>query len=168
MDVVAWSYGLNIGSWLKKEYPKQNHEFDVYAAWVRNETLSFEINRDAGSNIESKGMGRIQPKSPAAMINRSEKSASVVTVQGLDFAEWLKSTVSRHDEDGRGGCRVRLLPRMFETGAICLIDELFLECHYNRWQRCCPERTPKCQRTYGECLNFNSLRNNGVLVHQWW
>lgn len=195
VDVGARSYGSSIGSWFKKKYPKQNHEFDVYAieadrafygdyqkrkgvkllpyaAWVRNETLSFEINRDAGSSVESKGMGRIQPKIPAA-INGSEKSASVVTVQGFDFAEWLKNTVTRQDfvvmKMDVEGAEFDLLPRMFETGAICLIDELFLECHYNRWQRCCPERTPKYQKTYGECLDlFNSLRKNGVLVHQWW
>jgi FkbM family methyltransferase len=196
VDVGARSYGSSIGGWFKKKYPKQNHQFDVYAieadrafygdyekrkgvkllpyaAWVRNETLSFEINRDAGSSVESKGMGRIQPKSHAAITNGSEKSVSVVTVQGFDFAEWLKNAVSRHDfvvmKMDVEGAEFDLLPRLFETGAICLIDELFLECHYNRWQRCCPERTPKYRRTYGECLDlFNSLRKNGVLVHQWW
>ncbi|KAL8506812.1 hypothetical protein ACS0TY_017631 [Phlomoides rotata] len=53
-----------------------------------------------------------------------------------------------------------------ETGAICLINEIFLECHYNRWQRCCPgKRSPKYQKTYSQCLElFSSLRKCGVLV----
>eukprot|EP01018_Ginkgo_biloba_P001147 Gb_05174 [translate_table: standard] len=193
VDVGARSYGSSIGSWFKKRYPKQNNSFNVfaieadrafhgdyqkrkgvkllpYAAWVRNESLSFEINRDAGSSVDSKGMGRIQPSS-SGVISGTEKN--VVSVQGFDFAEWLKNTVSDDDfvvmKMDVEGTEFDLLPRLFETGAICLIDELFLECHYNRWQRCCPERTPKYQRTYGECLNlFSSLRSNGVLVHQWW
>ncbi|RVW63805.1 hypothetical protein CK203_053724 [Vitis vinifera] len=64
IDVGARSYGSSIGSWFRKQYPKQNKTFEVYAieadktfhdeyklkkrvtllpyaAWVRNETLSF-------------------------------------------------------------------------------------------------------------------------------
>ncbi|GLJ38466.1 hypothetical protein SUGI_0783510 [Cryptomeria japonica] len=194
VDVGARSYGSSIGSWFKKRYPKQNKTFNVYAieadesfygdyqkrkgvkllpyaAWVRNESLSFEINRDAGSTIEAKGMGRIQPSSTND--TKIAGNRSVKTVQGFDFAEWLKNTVSADDfvvmKMDVEGTEFDLVPRLMETGAICLIDELFLECHYNRWQKCCPERSPKYQRTYGECLDlFNSLRSNGVLVHQWW
>jgi hypothetical protein len=51
----------------------------------------------------------------------------------------------------------------FETGAICLIDKIFLECLYNRWQRCFPsERSSKYEKTYGQCLElFTSLRQCG-------
>jgi hypothetical protein len=67
------------------------------------------------------------------------------------------------------GTELDLIPRLFDTGAICLVDEVFLECHYNRWQKCCPgEQSPKYQNTYEECLElFSSLRESGVLVHQW-
>nr|GLL42890.1 uncharacterized protein LOC109162953 [Ipomoea trifida] len=68
------------------------------------------------------------------------------------------------------GTEFHLIPRMIETGAICLVDELFLECHYSRWQRCCPGvRSPKFHSTYAQCLQMLvSLRQSGVLVHQWW
>lgn len=194
VDVGARSYGSSIGGWFKKKYPTQNNSFSVFAieadeafhgdyakrkgtkllpfaAWVRNETLIFEINRDAGSSPKTKGMGRIQPVGGGRLNRGADKS--VVSVQGFDFAEWLKNTVTRDDfvvmKMDVEGTEFDLLPRMIETGAICLIDELFLECHYNRWQRSSPTRTPKYHRTYGECLDlFNSLRMNGVLVHQWW
>ncbi|TKY47215.1 hypothetical protein E2542_SST29274 [Spatholobus suberectus] len=63
------------------------------------------------------------------------------------------------------GTEFHLIPRLIQTGAICLIDELFLECHYNRWQRCCPgQRSAKYQKTYSQCLDLlTSLRNYGVL-----
>ncbi|KAF9599257.1 hypothetical protein IFM89_036555 [Coptis chinensis] len=194
VDVGARSYGSSIYSWFKKHYPKQNNSFDIYAieadktfyeeyktkkgitllpyaAWVKNETLFFEINRDPGQEVEAKGrgMGRIQPvQSSASSLNNVDK------IQGFDFANWLRSTVTEKDfvvmKMDVEGTEFDLIPRLFETGAICLIDEIFLECHYNRWQKCCPgERSSKYQKTYDQCLElFSSLRESGVLVHQWW
>ncbi|KAK1437155.1 hypothetical protein QVD17_02941 [Tagetes erecta] len=194
IDVGSRSYGSSIASWFKKQYPKQNKTFDIYAieadkhfhdqyklkkgvtllpyaAWVKNETLVFEINQTPGDeNVEQgRGMGRIQPvKSGGGIVG------SVDEIQGFDFAEWLKNTVSEKDfvvmKMDIEGTEFDLIPRLIETGAICLIDEVFLECHYNRWQKCCPGiRSPKYQKTYGQCLDlFKSLRQRGVLVHQWW
>lgn len=194
IDVGARSYGSSIGSWFRKQYPKQNKTFEVYAieadktfhdeyklkkrvtllpyaAWVRNETLSFEINQDPGhKDVEKgRGMGRIQPGQSSA-----SSDAVVDQIEGFDFANWLKNSVSERDfvvmKMDVEGTEFDLIPRLFETGAICLIDEIFLECHYNRWQRCCPgERSSKYQKTYDQCLDlFSNLRNSGVLVHQWW
>ncbi|CAN0879636.1 hypothetical protein LINGRAHAP2_LOCUS13184 [Linum grandiflorum] len=193
VDVGARSYGSSIGSWFRKQYPKQNKTFDVYAieadktfhqeykskkgvtllpyaAWVKNETLSFEIHRDPGEDVSAKGrgMGRIQPVNPSGGFK-----GVVDEIQGFDFAQWLKRTVTEKDyvvmKMDVEGTEFDLIPRLFETGAICLIDELFLECHYNRWQRCCPgQRSPKYEKTYKQCLDlFSSLRESGVLVHQW-
>ncbi|RCV45227.1 hypothetical protein SEVIR_9G440600v4 [Setaria viridis] len=202
VDVGARSYGSSIGSWFRKQYPKQNHTFEVfaveadpafhadyarrkgvtllpYAAWVRNETLTFEINdgpgnkgyKDDARKPNGRGMGRIRPGAGAM---KGVSSGEVRRIPAFDLAEWLKRTVSEQDyvvmKMDVEGTEFDLIPRMIETGAICLVDELFLECHYNRWQRCCPgERSPKYRNTYGECLQlFTSLRNSGVLVHQWW
>ncbi|KAC9333161.1 hypothetical protein R6Q59_027177 [Mikania micrantha] len=194
IDVGARSYGSSIVSWFKKQYPKQNKTFDIYAieadahfhdqykskkgvtllpyaAWVKNESLVFEINQTPGDeNVETgRGMGRIQPVKPGGGI-----VGSTDVIQGFDFANWLKNTVSEKDfvvmKMDVEGTEFDLIPRLIETGAICLIDEVFLECHYNRWQKCCPGvRSPKYQKSYGECLDlFQSLRQRGVLVHQWW
>ncbi|CAB4282106.1 unnamed protein product [Prunus armeniaca] len=194
VDVGARSYGSSIGSWFKKQYPKQNISFEVYAieadkafheeyrtkkgvsllpyaAWVRNETLFFEITRDPSTKTVEKGrgMGRVQPVRPS-----SNYGDNVDKIEGFDFADWLKNTVSERDfvvvKMDVEGTEFHLIPRLIETGAICLIDEIFLECHYNRWQRCCPgQRSPKFKKTYGQCLDlFNKLRDIGVLVHQWW
>ncbi|XP_004492512.1 uncharacterized protein [Cicer arietinum] len=195
VDVGARSYGSSIGSWFRKQYPKQNKTFHVYAieadktfhkeyglkkgitllpyaAWVKNETLAFEIHRDPGEHVEVKGrgMGRIQP----LQVSGKEFNGEVEKIQGFDFANWLKNTVSRNDfvvmKMDVEGTEFDLIPRLFKTGAICLIDEIFLECHYNRWQRCCPgQRSSKYEKTYDQCLDlFNSLRQSGILVHQWW
>ncbi|XP_068634441.1 uncharacterized protein [Aristolochia californica] len=196
VDVGARSYGSSIGSWFRKQYPKQNRTFDIYAieadkafheeykkkkgvnllpyaAWLRNETLYFEINQDPGQsheeNVGGRGMGRIKPDGA-----KNSSAAEVNKIQGLDFASWLRNTVSEKDfvvmKMDIEGTEFDLIPRLVQSGAICLIDELFLECHYNRWQKCCPgERSPKYDKTYDQCLElFSSLRRTGVLVHQWW
>ncbi|KAG9157911.1 hypothetical protein Leryth_000082 [Lithospermum erythrorhizon] len=194
VDVGSRSYGSSIVSWFKKQYPKQNKTFDIYAieadkhfheeykykkgvnllpyaAWVKNETLFFEINHTPGDKdvVKGRGMGRIQP----AQMGGSSAS-HVDEILGFDFAEWLKSAVTEKDyvvmKMDVEGTEFHLIPRLFETGAICLIDEIFLECHYNRWQKCCPgERSPKYEKTYDQCMDlFTSLRDSGVLVHQWW
>lgn len=194
VDVGARSYGSSIGSWFKKQYPKQNKTFEIYAieadkafhgeyklkkgvtlmpyaAWLRNETLFFEITRDPGKKVQKRGrgMGRIQPVQSSASF-----AADIDKVEGIDFANWLKTTVSKRDfvvmKMDVEGTEFHLIPRLIETGAICLIDEIFLECHYNRWQRCCPgQRSTKFEKTYAQCLDmFSSLRKSGVLVHQWW
>ncbi|PKA67118.1 hypothetical protein AXF42_Ash004610 [Apostasia shenzhenica] len=195
IDVGARSYGSSIGSWFRKRYPKQNKTFEIYAieadqafhgeymtkkgvnllpfaAWVRNESLSFVVNHEPDKkNEKGRGMGRIRP--PAAF-SVAISSGDMHTIQGFDFAEWLKSTVTEKDfvvmKMDVEGTEFELVPRLFDTGALCLIDELFLECHYNRWQRCCPgKRSPKYQKTYRQCIDlFSSLRQSGVLVHQWW
>ncbi|KAL3633350.1 hypothetical protein CASFOL_022877 [Castilleja foliolosa] len=197
VDVGARSYGSSIVSWFKKQYPKQNKTFEIYAieadktfypdyktkkgvnllpyaAWVQNETLFFEINEDPGHKEVEKGrgMGRIQPVQSSD--DKTSSGKNVDEIQGFDFANWLKNTVSERDyvvmKMDVEGTEFDLIPRLIETVAICLIDELFLECHYNRWQKCCPgERSAKYQKTYGQCLDlFTSLRKSGVLVHQWW
>ncbi|KAM7263177.1 hypothetical protein ACFE04_000860 [Oxalis oulophora] len=194
VDVGARSYGSSIGSWFRKQYPKQNKTFEIYAieadkhfhegykkkkavnllpyaAWVKNETLVFEINNDPGKEVVDKGrgMGRIKPTDLKFAGNGVAEK-----IQGFDFAEWLKNAVTENDfvvmKMDVEGTEFDLIPRLFETGAICLIDELFLECHYNRWQRCCPgQRSAKYEKTYDQCLElFTSLRESGILVHQWY
>ncbi|KAK7387276.1 hypothetical protein VNO78_27947 [Psophocarpus tetragonolobus] len=194
VDVGARGYGSSIGRWFKKQYPKQNRTFEVYAieadksfheeymakrgvtllpyaAWVRNETLFFEITRDPSKKVmmRGRGMGRINPVQTS-----STHMGDMDKIQGFDFAEWLKSVVTKKDfvvmKMDVEGTEFHLIPRLIQTGAICLVDELFLECHYNRWQRCCPgQRSPKYHKTYSQCLHlFTSLRSYGVLVHQWW
>lgn len=197
VDVGARNYGSSIGTWFKKLYPKQGQKYDIfaieadrsfqssydshsdvtfmpYAAWIRNESLMFGSISVKPNTVGHKGMGRIQRLNSSMPMSLNETmSAQVTEVHGLDFAEWIKATVAEDDflllKMDVEGSEFDLLPRMFETGAICLVDELFLECHYNRWQRCCSERTAKYTTTYRDCLNlFQSLRRNGVLVHQWW
>ncbi|KAK1354437.1 Methyltransferase [Heracleum sosnowskyi] len=193
VDVGARSYGSSIGGWFQKFYPKQDKAFDIYAieadkafykeykskkrvtllpyaAWVRNESLFFEINRKAIRKTEEKGRGLGKDQ---AVLSTWNFVTDLDRIMGFDFANWLKNTVSETDfvvvKMDVEGAEFHLIPKLVETGAICLIDEMFLACHYNRWKRCCPGmRISKYPKTYAECLNlFSSLREKGIPVHQW-
>lgn len=194
VDVGARSYHSSIGSWFVKQYPKQSQDFSIYAveaddtfavdylkrknvkflpyaAWLRNESLVFGANPENRAAEGGTGMGRIQ--SLLSLGDNNATGKRFKTVQGFDFADWVINTFTEDDyvvmKMDVEGAEFDLLPRMMETGALCLVDELFLECHYNRWQRSSPLRSTKFGRTYENCLSlFKSLRKNGVLVHQWW
>jgi FkbM family methyltransferase len=178
-------YAIEADSAFRQSYA--NHaevNFLPFAAWIRNETLMFGSetspaegnvtgnatgNRSAGRHG---GMGRIHQHLQNAESAKLEQE-QLIEVQGLDIAEWIRNVAGEEDflvvKMDVEGAEYELLSKLMETGVICLVDELFLECHYNRWQHCCPERTTKYIRTYQDCLSlFESLRNHGVLVHQWW
>ncbi|KAK6785982.1 hypothetical protein RDI58_014507 [Solanum bulbocastanum] len=183
VDVGARSYSSSIGSWFNKQYPKQNKTFEVYAiegdrgyhdeyrrkgvnllpyaAWLRNETLFFEIAKvQTRKNVEKgRGLGRVQSaQSSLDFLWDSDK------IMGFDFAGWLMSLVDEKRDylvvkmDVKGS-EFHLIEKLIENGAICLIDELFLKCHYN---------SKKYDKTYTQCLElYSSLRDIGILVHQW-
>ncbi|XP_051125413.1 uncharacterized protein LOC127247557 [Andrographis paniculata] len=196
IDVGTRGDGASIRSWFEKLYPKQDKQFEMYvigravmdaafsderygkkgftvlpnSAWIRNETLFFEISREQSRKNDEKdiGMGRTQSVQPS-----SNFMADTNKIRGFDFAMWLKSTVGQMDyvvvKMDVEGIEFQLIPRLIETEAICLIDEMFLVCHYNRWRGCCPgRRRQKYRKTYAQCLElFSSLRQRGVLAHQW-
>lgn len=156
---------------------RKNVKLLPFAAWVKNESLVFGANAENRAAEGEIGMGRIQSRAASEnssnLLELPSSSSTFKNVQGFDFSEWLLRTVSVDDfvvlKMDIEGTEFDLLPRMLETGAICLVDELFLECHYNRWQRTSPLRTSKYARSYSECVSlFQALRSSGVLVHQWW
>ncbi|PHU13723.1 hypothetical protein BC332_14928 [Capsicum chinense] len=158
--VGARSYGSSIGSWFNKEYPKQNKTFEVYAiegkreyheeyrrkgvsllpyvAWLRNETLYFEITREQTRKSVERGRGIGRTQSAQSSLDYVTDSDKIL---GFDFAGWLMSLFEERDylvvKMDVEGSEFHLVKKLIESGAICLIDELFLECHYDdgRWQR---------------------------------
>lgn len=192
-DVGTRDFDPRRGSWFQKEYPTQNQSFLTYvvqadkaysseltnrpnakmiryAAWIRNESLLM------GSSQQPE-LGTVESATKQSLLRilvRDSAASNLKRLEagGFDFAEWLEQTVSLHDfvvlKMDVEGTEFDLLPRMLETGAICLVDELFLECHHHDMQRSL-ERTSEYDKTFDDCTDlFNTLRGHGVLVHQWW
>lgn len=191
VDVGARDYDSSIGSWFVKQYPKQNMTFEIYAveadaafhgqymrrrgvtllpyaAWVRNETVVF-----GSKPIVVKG--KVWRRRPFGRIEAAEEGMTeAARVAAFDFVEWLKTTVRPEDfvvvKMDVEGAEIELVTALIERGAVCLIDELFMECHFDRYVKCCEgERINRFNFSYDQCYAlFKKLRNMGCVVHQWW
>lgn len=193
VDVGARDYDSSIGSWFMKQYPKQNKTFEIYAveadaafhgeymqrrrgsvtllpyaAWVRNETVAF-----GSKPIVVKG--KVWRRRPFGRIEAAaEGMPEAARVAAFDFVEWLKTTARPEDfvvvKMDVEGAEIELMTALIERGAVCLIDELFMECHFDRYVKCCEgERINRFNFSYDQCYAlFKKLRNMGCVVHQWW
>eukprot|EP00249_Psilotum_nudum_P021467 c28114_g2_i1 orf=439-2334(+) len=180
VDVGAGDFDSSIGSWFMEHYPKTSNRFNIFAiepdrsleasythhsdveflpylAWIRNESIILR-----GSWVrDSPSVSGVSPEE------------GMMNVQALDFSEWLKKTVSVDNfvvvKMDVGGLEFELLQQLFETGAICLIDELFLACHRNGTRKILSGTYSKHENSYGECIALYALlRHKGVVAHQWW
>ncbi|XP_068666557.1 uncharacterized protein [Aristolochia californica] len=81
----------------------------------------------------------------------------------FDFLGWFRETVAMGDfvviKMSAGGAGLGLLHELFESGSICLVDELFLHC--TNYPDVHDARGGDCSQL------FKTIRNKGVFVHQW-
>lgn len=141
------------GNWFLPSYPIESRAFSVYI-----------VDHDAlvlSSHVKSPGVTFIyhpalaESTSRERMINAVDDEEPLLGEDEFDFLVWFKETVEVADfvvlKMNMGKTEMNFLSKLFETGTICFVDELFLHC---------PE--PSCTDV------FKSLRNVGVFVHQWW
>lgn len=86
------------------------------------------------------------------------------TVPELGMSDWLKKNV-KEEEYVVMKAEAEVVEEMVRSKAICLVDELFLECKHQGFGG----RKSGSKRAYWECLSlYGRLRDEGVAVHQWW
>lgn len=85
-------------------------------------------------------------------------------VDEFEFIHWFKEMITEGDfvvlMMNARAAELKILFELFESGAICHVDELFLQC----------SDTADCKDSVcGDCRSlFKGLRNSGVFSHQWW
>lgn len=85
-------------------------------------------------------------------------------VDEFEFIRWFKETITEDDfvilMMTAQAAELKILFELFESGAICHVDELFIQC----------SDTADCKDSVcGDCRSlFRGLRNGGVFSHQWW
>lgn len=85
-------------------------------------------------------------------------------VDEFEFIHWFKETVTESDfvvlMMNARAAELKIVFELYESGAICHVDELFLQC----------SDTADCKDSVcGDCRSlFRGLRNSGVFSHQWW
>jgi len=144
-------------NWFLPSYPIESRAFSVYI-----------VDHDAlvlSSHVKSPGITFIYH--PALAENASEEKMhstgdeeALVGEDEFNFFIWFKETVEVADfvvlKMNLGKSELNFLSKLFESGVICFVDELFLHC-------------PESDHNVAGCTDvFESLRNVGVFVHQWW
>lgn len=121
------------------------------AAWVRDGTVR------VGGSTSMQAVGTAADKAHRKNLGR---------VSAIDFSSWLRVTVQRDDlcivkMDIEGG-EHELVEKLMADETINLIDELFLECHYDAWSK---RRVDKSRE---QCMKlFDRIRAHGVFAHEW-
>eukprot|EP01062_Namystynia_karyoxenos_P039773 TRINITY_DN28929_c0_g1_i1.p1 TRINITY_DN28929_c0_g1~~TRINITY_DN28929_c0_g1_i1.p1 ORF type:complete len:435 (+),score=90.39 TRINITY_DN28929_c0_g1_i1:92-1306(+) len=136
-------------------------EFFPAAAWVANETLAFShgISGNAGTVRSAKGVRNLSPNYSA------HRRSLPYAVQGVDLADFILRRYRPEDfvvlKIDVEGAEHRLVPHLIRTGAVGLVDELFLECH-------CREVWNVEPWSFAECYHLMmTLLEAGVYVHEW-
>ncbi|XP_077224851.1 uncharacterized protein LOC143858110 [Tasmannia lanceolata] len=93
------------------------------------------------------------------------KVETVAEGGALGMSEWMRRNV-KQEEFVVMQAEAEVVEEMVKSKAICLVDELFLECKHQGQKG---KKTSKSKRAYWECLAlYGKLRDQGVAVHQWW
>jgi len=100
-------------------------------------------------------------------IEIQEESMSGPVPQVMGISEWLMQNMKREDYVVMKA-EAQVVEEMMKDKAICLVDELFLECK-NQWQDEGGEEENGVKTAYWQCLAlYGKLRDEGIAVHQWW
>ncbi|CAM8913210.1 unnamed protein product [Rhodiola kirilowii] len=150
----------SIHNWLKPIYPTYSKSHHVYVidhnvsaltSYVKSPGISFIYDPDLSGDMTSADNYAV------GELGESFDNG------GFDFINWFNETVALGDfvvlAMNAGEIELKLLLQLYESGDICHVDELFLRCSPN--VHC---KNAAC----GDCSElYQSLRNSGVFVHQW-
>ncbi|KAK7285064.1 hypothetical protein RJT34_19822 [Clitoria ternatea] len=154
----------NASDWFLPSYPIDQKEFNVYFVHYNTSIMLSYVKRPGITFVYHPGLagGKVM----ANLSSADEDLDPFVGEDEFDFLAWFKETVQYADfvvlKMNAGKVELKFLSDMFESGAICFVDELFLKCQ----ERGDDEKTVTGK---GNCLDiYKGLRSNGVYVHQWW
>lgn len=154
IDIGAGDHlNSNVSSWFMPSYPVDSKAFDIYFVDHNTSVILSYVKKPGVTFVYHPGLA----------VNRTPVDPDVADdwdpseeEEEFDFLLWFKETVQDADfvvlKMNTGAVELQFLSDLFESGAICFVDELFLHC---------PDG--------GDCTGlFKALRSSGVFVHQWW
>ncbi|KAF6167886.1 hypothetical protein GIB67_027664 [Kingdonia uniflora] len=142
----------NATNWFHASYPKQSRRFDVYVVDHNISVLSSYVKSPGITFVYFPDLAGVKP---GPEYDPAEDYDPLLFDEGFDFVAWFKETVKDGDfvvlKTNGEGVELKLLHDLFESGAICLVDELFLRCPVS-----------------GDCSDLvMGLRSSGVFAHRW-
>lgn len=162
INIGAGEYvSSSIENLIKPFYTVNSRTSDIYVIDHDTSALSAYVRKPGITFVYHPGLaGRNAISRPVS----DEDLSMPLYAEGFDFVHWFKETVVAGDfvvlMMNAREVELKLLFELFKSGAICLVDEIFLHC--SEGVDC---NTATCK----DCMTlFKGLRNSGVFVHQWW
>ena len=160
VDIGAGKHlNSNVSNWFLPSYPIERKDFNVYFVDHNTSVLLSYVKKPGITFVYHPGLSGAK-----ANVTIDEDMEPYLGNNGFDFLAWFKETLQYADfvvlKMNAGRVELKFLSELFQSGAICYVDELFLHC-------------PGFINGEGEspvdCMDlFRDLRNSGVFVHQWW
>ncbi|GAB2300586.1 hypothetical protein Dimus_034622 [Dionaea muscipula] len=160
---------LNFSSnnWFLPSYPIDSRSFDVNIVDHNALVLSSHVNKPGVTFIYHPGLSGDDDDSkpnPSAI----QDLEIPIDDEDFDFLVWFKDVVEYADfvvvKMNVGKAELKFLFELFESGAICSMDELFLQCSDADLKNAGVYLYPN-----KSCMDlFKALRSRGVFIHQWW
>ncbi|GMH10078.1 hypothetical protein Nepgr_011919 [Nepenthes gracilis] len=150
-------------NWFLPSYPLDSRAFDAYIVDHNALVLTSHVNKPGVTFIYHPGLAGNFVKPESATVQDIELPFDD---EEFDFLRWFNETVETADfvvlKMNMGKAELKLLFELFETRAICSVDELFIQCSNSD--------SETGGRVYKEnCMELcKGLRSSGVYVHQWW
>ncbi|KAM1037674.1 hypothetical protein EV2_033362 [Malus domestica] len=158
---AAQHLNSNVTNWFLPSYPIEHKDFNVYFVDHNTSVLLSYVKKPGITFVYHPGLAGIKPKVNVTIDGDTDP---YVGDEGFDFLVWFKETVGFADfvvlKMNAGSAELKFLTELFESGAICFVDELFLHCS---------GQVDAGGAMPVDCMDiFGSLRSSGVFVHQWW
>ncbi|CAK8543840.1 unnamed protein product [Lathyrus sativus] len=151
----------NVSDWFLPSYPIDQKDFNVYFVHYNTSIMLSYVKRPGITFVYHPGLaGKVVTAADVDEdVEDDEEVDPYVGEEEFDFLAWFKETVQYADfvvlKMNAGEVELKFLSDVFDSGAICFVDEMFLRC---------PDITSK-----ESCMDvYKSLRSNGVYVHQLW
>ena len=154
--------------WFLPSYPIDQKDFNVYFVHYNTSIMLSYVKRPGITFVYHPGLSGIDKvNAKLGSDDDDDMDPLLGEEEKFDFLAWFKETVQYADfvvlKMNAGSVELKFLSDIFENGAICFVDELFLKC---------PERRggdEKSVTSKESCMDiYKALRSNGVYVHQWW
>ncbi|TQD70279.1 hypothetical protein C1H46_044186 [Malus baccata] len=162
IDIGAAAHlNANVTNWFLPSYPIERKDFNVYFVDHNTSVLLSYVKKPGITFVYHPGLAGIKPQVNVPIDGITDP---YVGDEGFDFLVWFKETVGFADfvvlKMNAGNVELKFLTELFESGAICFVDELFLHCS---------GQVDAGGEMPVDCMDiFGSLRSSGVFVHQWW
>ncbi|KAI5425928.1 hypothetical protein KIW84_031670 [Lathyrus oleraceus] len=124
----------NVSDWFLPLYPIDQKDFNVYFVHYNTSIMLSHVKRPGITFVYHPGLaGKVVTEADVDVDEEEDEEVDpYVGEEEFDFLAWFKETVQYADfvvlKMNAGEVELKFLSNVFDSGAICFVDELFLRC----------------------------------------